>query len=156
MAFTHAIRWYEPLILGIILFQCVMFLATLYVSRRNGNLYHRIIVMMIIACTIRCSEYMNRYGNQHWNQLATQNYFDRQGVFVTIFICTPLLINSFIMLLSFVYEASQLLIQVKTKQLQNHYDQQKKNNKKKNPNHNVASSSPVSKNDKNQNKKKEE
>jgi Transmembrane protein 18 len=117
-----------------------MFLATLYVSRRNANLTPRIIVMVLIAGIVRVSEYINQYGNRYWKQFATQNYFDPKGIFMTIVICTPLLMNSFIMLISFLREASSLLIQVKTRQIQKQYDasKKKKQNQSKNSKNNEA------------------
>lgn len=125
-AFRSAINWQEPFIVSIVIFQCIMFIATLYVSRRNGSLVQRVVIMILVAVIVRLSEYLNRYGNDHWMDIATQNYFDSKGIFVTIMICTPLLIDSVIMLISFIREASGLLIQVKTKQLQKQFDAKKK------------------------------
>jgi hypothetical protein len=70
--------------------------------------------MLLIAGLVRCAEYINSLASQHWESFATQNYFDERGIFVAIMFCTPLLLDSLIMLLMFLREAGQLLVQVKT------------------------------------------
>ena len=116
-AFKSAITWDEPFIISIVVFQIIMLVATYYVTRRNRGLVPRVIYMIIIAATVRSAEYLNGIGTIHWQQIATQNYFDRQGIFMMIMICVPLLFDSFIMLVCCLREASDLLIQVKTKQI---------------------------------------
>jgi Transmembrane protein 18 len=101
-----------------------MFVATIYVSRYNSNLAPHLTIMIIIAIIVRTSEYINVYGSQHWKEWGmTQNYFDPKGFFMTIMICSPLLLFSFIMLCFFLREASSLLIQVKKVQLQKQHRQ---------------------------------
>jgi transmembrane protein 18 len=94
-----------------------MFLTTIYVSKYNQNLTPRLIVMFVIAIIVRTSEYTNAYASQHWQTFCTQNYFDPKGVFMSIMIAGPLLLNSFILLCFFLREASTLLIQVKQVQI---------------------------------------
>lgn len=116
-SFRSAITWSEPFIQALVTFQIVMFLLSLYVSRRQRGLVPRLFTMAIIAITIRCSEYINGLAAENWSRFATQNYFDKNGVFMSVMVCCPLLLDSFIMLICFLREASQLLIQVKTIQL---------------------------------------
>jgi TRAP-type C4-dicarboxylate transport system permease small subunit len=101
-----------------------MLLSTIYVSRYNSNLAPRLTIMIMIAIIVRTSEYINIYGSQHWQEFGiSQNYFDPKGFFMTIMVCSPLLLFSFIMLFSFLREASTLLIQVKKVQLQKQHRQ---------------------------------
>ena len=106
-----------------------MFVSTIYVSRYNSNLAPRLIMMIMIAIIVRTSEYINVYGSQHWKELGmTQNYFDPKGFFMSIMVCSPLLLFSFIMLCFFLREASSLLIQVKKVQLQKQHRQKHQKN----------------------------
>jgi hypothetical protein len=73
--------------------------------------------MVLIGLVVRSSERLNDYGARHWKSFATQNYFDSRGVFTAIMLCGPLLVCSFIMLVFFLKEASQLLVQVKRAEL---------------------------------------
>ena len=116
-AFRHAINWTEPLILGILSFQAIIFLCTLWVSRPNVSLVPRIILMVVMAGLVRSAETINSWAGRNWQGMSSQNYFDRGGIFISIFLCAPLLLDSFIMLICFLREASQLLVQVKTAEL---------------------------------------
>lgn len=116
-AFRHAITWSEPFIISLIAFQAIMFLITMWVSQRNRSLTARVAVMIFVGATVRMAERLNRYGAQNWGRFATQNYFDGSGIFVSIMLCSPLLLDSLIMLLFYLREASQLLVQVKTAQI---------------------------------------
>jgi hypothetical protein len=69
--------------------------------------------MVTIAVLVKSAEYLNRTAGEHWESFATQNYFDERGVFVAITFCSPLLLDSFLMLVMFLREAGQLLVQVK-------------------------------------------
>jgi high-affinity Fe2+/Pb2+ permease len=77
----------------------------------------RIAVMLFMGIVVRSSEWLNAYGAQHWDEFCTQNYFDSKGIFIGIFLSAPLLIDSFLMLIIFLREASKLLVQVKTMEL---------------------------------------
>jgi len=73
--------------------------------------------MISIGILVRCAELINGYAARNWESFATQNYFDRGGIFVGIMLCGPLLINCFIMLTMLIREASSLLIEVKRMEL---------------------------------------
>lgn len=122
-AFRSAITWSEPFILGLIGFQVLMFLGSLWVSRKDRGLTPRLIVMVTVGGTVRLAERMNRWGGQNWRSFATQNYFDERGIFTAIMVCGPLLLDCLIMLFCFWREASTLLVQVKSRQIR---DQRKK------------------------------
>jgi hypothetical protein len=117
IAFRHAIDWTEPLLLSLLAFQVVMFLLALWVSRRGRRLELRLLLMLVIGGIVRGAQHLNSYGAQHWQSIATQNYFDQGGVFMSILLCTPLLIDCFMMLLCFLKEAASLLVQVKTAEI---------------------------------------
>ena len=66
---------------------------------------------------MRLAERINAYAGERWEDIATQNYFDTNGIFVLIFLAVPLLLDCVIMLISFMREASSLLVEVKTREL---------------------------------------
>jgi len=47
---------------------------------------------------IYLGEWLNKEGRQHWENFASQNYFDEQGVFFSALVSLPLLILLFILL----------------------------------------------------------
>ena len=116
-AFRHAITWSEPFILGLLAFQMTMFALTLYVSRRDVGTTPRIVLLVTMGVLVRSAEYINQWAAHEWSSFCTQNYFDARGIFVAIFWCAPLLLDAFIMLVLFLREAAQLLVQVKKAEL---------------------------------------
>jgi TRAP-type uncharacterized transport system fused permease subunit len=118
-AFRHAITWSEPFIICLVVFQVVIFGLTIFVGRRDGGLVPRVALMILIGGLVRSAEWINRWASEEWKSFCTQNYFDQKGIFVSIFLCAPLLIDSFIMLVLFLREAALLLVQVKRKELKN-------------------------------------
>ncbi len=87
----------------------------------------RIAVLMTVGVLVRCSELMNGYAALNWQSFATQNYFDRGGIFVGIFFCAPLLLDCFVMLTLLIREASSLLIEVKRLEMKKKTRQPKEN-----------------------------
>jgi len=118
------VTWTEPFIVLLLAFQVFMFGLCLTVSRKNTSLVPRVAVMVFVGATVRGAEFLNRYGAAHWRQFATQNYFDERGVFVSLFLCAPLLLDCFLMLVLFLREAVQLLVQVKKSELKKKQQQQ--------------------------------
>lgn len=115
-AFKAAINWTEPLIVGLLIFQLIMFVSTVTVIKR-GDTAPRFGLLVFIAIVVRLAERINAYAGERWEDIATQNYFDTNGVFVLIFLAVPLLLDCVIMLVSFMREASSLLVEVKTREL---------------------------------------
>jgi hypothetical protein len=112
-AFRSAIRWSEKFIIGLMTFQFIMFLLCLFVSRRDRGLTPRVCVLVFIGAVVRSAEWLNSLGAKYWERFATQDYFDKRGIFVAIMLSGPLLLDSLMMLFMFVSEASSLLIRVK-------------------------------------------
>jgi len=85
-------------------------------------------LLVFVGIVTRSAEWLNAQGQEHWESFATQDYFDKRGIFIGIMLCAPLLLNSLMMLLFFMKEASKLLIQVKRSEIKNKYKAQQKNN----------------------------
>ena len=115
-AFRAAIDWTEPLIVGLLIFQLVMFACTVMVIKRSGTA-SRLGLLVFIAIVVRLAERINAYAGARWEDIATQNYFDTNGIFVLIFLAVPLVLDCVVMLVSFMREASSLLVEVKTREL---------------------------------------
>lgn len=131
MAFKTAITWSEPFIIGLIVFQLTMFCMCLWVSNRNRSMPVRVSFLVLLGALVRSAEYINSYAAKHWQDWnITQNYFDQHGIFVSIMFCTPLLLDCLLMLILFIREAGQLLVQVKTMEMKKKMGKSKKGAKK--------------------------
>jgi len=115
-AFSSAITWKEPFIIALIAFHVSMFIATILVIRCDG-IRVRVAFLIFLAIIVRSVERLNQYGSTHWHEFATQNYFDEGGIFASLMISLPLVIFSFLMLISYLREASQLLVEVKRREI---------------------------------------
>lgn len=112
-AFRSAINWSEKLIIGLIGFQIVMFCLCLYFSQKDRGLAPRVTLLVVIGIVVRSAEWLNARGEEHWESFATQDYFDKRGIFVGIMLSGPLLLDVLMMLILFIREAALLLVQVK-------------------------------------------
>lgn len=129
-AFKAAITWSEPFIQCLLAFQAVVIIAAIALTKKGG-LYTRIGFMIILAIIVRLAERLNIMGNSRWKEFATQNYFDRGGIFIGIMLCAPLLFVCFGMLFAMLREANNLLVDVKTMKIKAQQKQQKKKKKSK-------------------------
>ena len=75
--------------MGILAFHIVIAL-TVIATRRHHNL--QIALFVAICATVYCAEYINTYCRNNWQSLATQNYFDTNGIFVSTVFSAPLLL----------------------------------------------------------------
>mmetsp|Transcript_9372 Transcript_9372/g.20187 ORF Transcript_9372/g.20187 Transcript_9372/m.20187 type:complete len:240 (+) Transcript_9372:47-766(+) len=117
-AFAAAITWEEPFVKCLLAFHVAVVLLAITLSRNGANMYLRLGFMIVIGAIVRLSEYLNGIGARRWRDFATQNYFDRGGIFMGIMVCAPLLVTCAGMLFSLIREASYLLVDVKKMKLQ--------------------------------------
>lgn len=116
-AFSAAITWNEPFIRCLLAFHAIIILTTYYITRK-GDIYIRMGFMIFLGVIVRMAETLNQIGNSRWRDFATQNYFDKNGIFMGIMICAPLLIVCFVMLVTLIREVKNLLMDVKTLKMQ--------------------------------------
>ena len=55
-------------------------------------------VLAVAAGTVYNAERINSLLARHWRSFATQNYFDKHGVFFCALVSTPLLLDMFVIL----------------------------------------------------------
>ena len=113
-AFSSAINWEEKLIRYLLVFHAVLFIFA-FLSRKNVNL--QCFIFFLICGVVSCSEYLNRWCNLNWKEIASQNYFDEHGVFAGVFFAGPLLLILFFQLINLLMIASLKLIEVKRMEL---------------------------------------
>lgn len=126
-AFKSAITWSEPFIIGLLCFHVMVIILAISLNR-SSNYEARMVFSVFIFIIIRSAERLNEYGRNHWEDFATQDYFDKGGFFVTVMFSVPLLMTCFFLMQSYVREACRLMIEVKTLKLK--ADKQKQKQKK--------------------------
>jgi hypothetical protein len=128
-AFKAAITWSEPFIQCLLAFHAVVIITAIALTKKGG-IYTRMGFMIILAIIVRLAERLNIMGNSRWKEFATQNYFDRSGIFIGIMLCAPLLCVCFAMLFAMLREANNLLVDVKAMKIKAQQEQQKKKKSK--------------------------
>ena len=129
-AFSAAITWDEPFIKCILGFHVLVILTT-YATIKRGDMYIQLGLMIFLGVIVRFAEKMNQIGNSRWRDFATQNYFDKNGIFMGIMICAPLLMVCFVMLASLIREANSLLVDLSKMKMQAKENAKKKSEKQK-------------------------
>ena len=115
-AFKSAITWGEPFILSLIAMHILILFGMMY-SVKRGGITSQFGILISIFAIVRMAERLNNLGAEHWETIATQDYFDSQGVFVSLMVCLPLMIIAVVMLLSLLRESAGLLVTVKRNEL---------------------------------------
>ncbi|KAL7493060.1 hypothetical protein ACHAWT_002861 [Skeletonema menzelii] len=128
-AFKAAITWNEPFIQCLLAFQAVVIIAAIVLTKKGG-IYTRMGFMIILAIIVRLAERLNSIGNSRWKEFATQNYFDRGGIFIGIMLCAPLLCVCFGMLFAMFREANNLLVDVKAMKIKAQQEREQKKKSK--------------------------
>jgi len=127
-AFASAISWKEPFIIALISFHVLLLIITVAVIKYDG-IKTRVSFLIFLAIIVRSAEMLNQYGSKHWEDFATQNYFDEGGIFVCIMVSAPIVFVSFLMLIAYLREAGQLLVQVKRAEIKQKYSTKKSSKK---------------------------
>eukprot|EP00389_Voromonas_pontica_P002453 GDKH01003642.1.p1 GENE.GDKH01003642.1~~GDKH01003642.1.p1 ORF type:complete len:164 (+),score=10.73 GDKH01003642.1:168-659(+) len=127
MAFVGAINWTEPFILSVIIFHMLLVVAVIC-SRRSSTAHQ--VLFVLIACLVFSLKYINGFFRKHWNTIATQNYFDESGLFVSVTFALPLLVLAVYILMCMLFSASQLVVSVKRQELRNKAKVEAKKNRK--------------------------
>lgn len=63
------------------------------------------------------SEFLNELAAKNSHRFATQQYFDENGMFISIIFCCPILINCIFILARWLMLSFELMTKVKTAQL---------------------------------------
>lgn len=63
------------------------------------------------------AETINEIAAVHWRKFARQDYFQAQGLFISVFLSLPLLFTMLVILINYMVEMTSLLIQMKRKEL---------------------------------------
>lgn len=75
------------------------------------------------------AEALNGIAAVHWQKFARQNYFQPQGLFISVMLSLPLLFTMLVVVINYMIEMTTLLVQMKRKELIHKARQQKKANK---------------------------
>ncbi|KAF5749316.1 Transmembrane protein 18 [Tripterygium wilfordii] len=110
IGFFHAIDWKEPWLMSLLGFHLVLLIVTI-ISRKNTNF--QMFLFLLSLAGVYLAERLNGILRDNWRNFATQNYFDPQGVFLSVLWSGPLLVIALIILINTLFSLCYLIVRWK-------------------------------------------
>jgi len=113
-AFFEALDWSDPLVISLIVFHVAITLIAL-LTRNHGNF--QVVLFFALLLLVYFSENINAFASQNWRTISRQQYFDSSGMFISLVFSVPILLNCMVMMASWLWQSSELMVQLKRAQL---------------------------------------
>ncbi|KAL8259691.1 hypothetical protein R6Q59_027644 [Mikania micrantha] len=115
IGFFHAIDWKEPWLVGLMVFQFLV-LIIIFISRKNTSI--QMYLFLLSLAGVYFAKQLNTMLRENWKSFDGQNYFDRNGVFLSVLWYGPLLIFATIFwLVNTLFSLCQLIVKWKRAEL---------------------------------------
>ncbi|XP_004290433.1 PREDICTED: transmembrane protein 18 [Fragaria vesca subsp. vesca] len=114
IGFFHAINWKETWLMCLLAFH-FLYLVTAIISRKNLNF--QMLLFLTALAGVYLAERFNGLLRQNWRSFASQNYFDSNGVFVSVLWSGPLLVIAIIILINTLFSLCHLIVKWKKAEL---------------------------------------
>ncbi|XP_003971730.1 transmembrane protein 18 [Takifugu rubripes] len=113
--FLMSVQWSEPWLIGLMIFHIVCLCLTVLTCR-----YYRaqICHFLLLLGLVYSAEYLNELAAMNWRAFSNFQYFDSKGMFISLVYSIPLLLNTIIIVMVWVYRTFSTMAELKTLQLQ--------------------------------------
>ncbi|KAJ8287386.1 hypothetical protein COCON_G00000450 [Conger conger] len=112
--FLLSIQWSESWLIGLGLFHALCFAVTLVTLRfYRAQICH----FLIMVGMVYSAEYINEAAALNWRSFSRYQYFDSRGMFISLVFSAPLLCNTIIIVMVWVYRTFATMTELKTLQL---------------------------------------
>ncbi|KNC99199.1 uncharacterized protein SPPG_09278 [Spizellomyces punctatus DAOM BR117] len=112
--FISAIDWTEPFIAVLISFHVLLALWVVLTRNNQTLTASNFVAIGVLALA---AQPLNYLASQHWATFSRTNYFDAQGVFMSIMWAGPLMIELIFCVIMLVRQAGDMVVKVKREQL---------------------------------------
>jgi transmembrane protein 18 len=113
--FISVINWKQDIWISILLLIHLILFLFVFLNRNNHNL--QFIILIFITILILNSENLNTLLSKNHESFSSQNYFDKSGIFIGIFLSGPLILISLFIIVYTLKVVAQLLVTVKKNQI---------------------------------------
>jgi transmembrane protein 18 len=113
--FISVINWQQDFWISILLLIHLILFIFVFINRNNHNL--QFIILIFITILILNSENLNTLLSKNHEKFSSQNYFDKSGIFIGIFLSGPLILISLFIIVYTLKVVAQLLVTVKKNQI---------------------------------------
>ncbi|XP_050722965.1 transmembrane protein 18-like [Eriocheir sinensis] len=114
-SFLQTIDWSEGWLVGLVLFHVL--LTTVTVMTRNHHTTQAILFFLLLL-SVRSSETINQYAAKNWQSFSRQQYFDSQGLFISVVFSMPVLFNCMMMVMNWLWLSSSMMVTWKKAELE--------------------------------------
>jgi len=114
MSFFKSMDWSEPWLYYLIGFYILLFLF-LYVTREYSVIQSFTFIFLLL--TVYIAEDLNEYLANHHKAFTRHQYFDSSGLFISLFMSTPLLLASAFIVGNWFHQSTVLMTQMKQLQI---------------------------------------
>lgn len=113
-SYLQSIDITDPLIIGLLVFH-IGTLVTILFTRTFTNF--QIFIFLVLLSLVYFSESINEIAAQKWASFSRQQYFDSNGMFMSITVSMPMLLNCMLLIGLWLYESTQTMSRIKTVQV---------------------------------------
>lgn len=110
LEYLKSIDWTEPWFSALGIFHVSCAILTV-ITRKTGvlqSVYFAVLMLLIL-----CAEYINQWAAKNWSLFSRQQYFDSNGLFISVVFSVPLLINCLVIVVSWLWDVGLLISSVK-------------------------------------------
>ncbi|XP_049822329.1 transmembrane protein 18 [Aethina tumida] len=112
--FLWSIDWQDPWLIGLFAFHISIFMMAIF-TRNYGNF--QALLFFFLLLLVYFSESINELASTNWKIFSRQQYFDSNGLFISVVFSIPILLNCILMVGSWLYQSTQLMTNLKIAQL---------------------------------------
>lgn len=76
------------------------------------------VLFFLLLLTVRSSETINQYAAKNWQSFSRQQYFDSQGLFISVVFSMPVLFNCMMMVINWLWLSSNMMVTYKRVELE--------------------------------------
>jgi len=113
--FLAHIDWTEPFLQGLIIFH--VFSTVIILSTRK-RIWIQGFLFTLLLVSISLTERANQWLATNFKLYSKLQYFDSQGMFISLTYSAPVLINCVIILINWFFISGDMLVKVKRKQIE--------------------------------------